>query len=98
MLGAPNETFKQIKKTVKFSLKLDFASYIVLSPYPGNVYWHERFRNKIHLLNGSLCLLHNNPSMIEWSQKIATLIFYFRLKTLKRLFSRNEYERYLAKR
>lgn len=98
ILGAPNETFKQLKDTIKFSLKLDFASYSILRPYPGTIYWNERFRNKTHLLNGNLCLLHNNPFMIEWIQRIATLIFYFRPKALKRLFSKNKYEKYLAKK
>jgi len=98
MFGAPNETFKQIRETIKFSLNLDFVVYAILRPYPGNSYWHEKFRNKTHLLNGSICLLHNNPLMIEWSQKMAILVFYFRLKTLKKLFSKNKYEKYYAKR
>src|SRR3989338_9675302 len=98
IVGAPNETFKQLKDTIKFSLKLDFASYSILRPYPGTIYWNEGFRNKTHLLNGSLCLLHNHPFMIELSQKIAVLLFYFRFKTLKRLFSKNKYEKYLAKK
>ena len=98
IVGAPNETFKQLKNTIKFSLKLDFASYSILRPYPGTIYWNEGFRNKTHLLNGSLCLLHNHPFMIELSQKIAVLLFYFRFKTLKRLFSKNKYEKYLAKK
>ena len=97
MLGSPTETFKQIKETIKFSLKLDFANYSILRPYPGNAYWHEKFRNRMHLLNGNNCLVHNNPFMIEWSQRIATLIFYLRFKTLKKLFSKNKYEVYLAK-
>jgi len=97
MFGAPNETFKQIRETIKFSLKLDFVNYSILRPYPGNSYWHEKFRGKMRMLNGSLCLLHNNPQMVEWSQRIATLIFYLRFKTLKRLFSKNKYEKYFAK-
>jgi len=97
MLGAPNETFEQIKGSIKFSLKLDFSSYNILRPYPGTIYWNKKFRSKIHQLNGTLSLLHNNPSMVEWSQKIAALMFYFRFKTLKKLFSKNKYERYLVK-
>ena len=97
MLGAPNETFKQIKDTIKFSLKLDVANYGILRPYPGTIYWNERFRSKMYLFNGNLCLLHNNPLMIEWSQRIAALVFYLRFKTLKKLFSKNKYERYFIK-
>lgn len=97
MFGAPNETFKQLKETIKFSLKVDFVNYSITRPYPGTVYWNEKFRNKTHLLNGNLSLLHNNPFMIEWFQKIATLIFYFRPITLKKLFSKNKYEKYMAK-
>jgi len=98
MLGAPNETFKQIKETINFSFKLDFASYSILRPYPGTIYWNEKFRSKIHMLNESLCLLHKNPRKIEWIQRIATLIFYFRLITIKKLFSKNIYEKDLAKK
>ncbi|MCF7860965.1 B12-binding domain-containing radical SAM protein [Candidatus Woesearchaeota archaeon] len=98
IFGSEKETLTTILRTLLFSLQLDFANYSILRPYPGTKYWDEKYRPHLDRLNSSVSLLHRQPWMIEWAQKIATLIFYFHPKTVIKMFIGRPYQKYIARR
>jgi radical SAM superfamily enzyme YgiQ (UPF0313 family) len=98
IFGAEKETPTTIFKTLLFSLQLDFANYSILRPYPGTKYWNEKYRPYLDRLNSSVSLLHKHPWMIEWAQKIATLVFYLHPKTIIKMIVGKPYQKYIARR
>lgn len=93
VFGTPGETKEEVQKTIDFSFKTDLPTYGCLRPYPGNEFWQEDYCQLYPYFNQAYCFLHENPKMIKSLIIRAALQFYLKPKSLKRLFSKDRFER-----
>jgi len=89
IIGAPHETKEDVKKTLKFAMKLnpDYAQFSILTPYPGTEIYEEAKEKGLILSenfdeytagNPVLKNLHMTPEEISRLLKYCYLRFYLR--------------------
>lgn len=112
MIGHPDETGKDIERTIRFAagLDIDEASFSITTPLPGT-FLYENDKNKI----GERCESYNyydasvydrrhlkvSPEKIRRYKKYAYMSFYTRPKRLAKqisnIFSKNGFRKFLCK-